>query len=463
MAKEVELKLSLPSHAVAQFKQDTDLGTPQDGPLLLDNQYFDTPELALNQAHAALRIRKSQYGYKQTLKNKGQAMAGLHERGEWEYDISSPQLDWSLFANDIQLDDALKQAIRPIFKTDFTRHVWIKQFGESEIELVLDEGLIHSEAQAGHHHPGSSQSIRLCEIELELKSGKVEDLFVFAKQLTERHPLVPCDINKAERGYGLLFPNLTFFTPMDFRQDWQQKELSINDLLQESMSRLSRHWDHFSQHNNWWSLVVMGRQISAVCWLLSEFPNCPDTIRGRWLVLQQDLYKILQPASVVTGLNVDTNSNSRGLSQRILTLVASRLREGFEAWMAKNGLGLALLELGEFLYQQQQSQVPSVNGYEACQQLMKDVALEQAVSENALQSLAYILLRCDDGRYQHVNEVIRYQTVIHGMIAAKDLQGAMNDETSRAKLASWQRRLTVETRNLLDAKQVLLEAFSNQD
>ena len=87
MANEVELKLTLPEYAVDAFLASSNLGESQGEPLLLDNQYFDTDDLALNQSHAALRIRKSQFGYKQTLKNKGQAIAGLHQRGEWEYDI----------------------------------------------------------------------------------------------------------------------------------------------------------------------------------------------------------------------------------------------------------------------------------------------------------------------------------------------------------------------------------------
>ncbi|NVK37406.1 MAG: CYTH domain-containing protein [Gammaproteobacteria bacterium] len=460
MAKEVELKLSLPSHAVEAFKQDVNLGQQQ-GVLELDNQYFDTPDLALNQAHAALRVRKSQHGYKQTLKNKGQAIAGLHERGEWEYDIDSPQIDWSLFANDIQIDEALKQAIQPLFKTDFTRHVWLQTWGESEIELVLDEGIIHTIKNSGEHL-STAQSINLCEIELELKSGRVEDLFVYAKTLAEKHPLVSCDINKAERGYGLLFPQMSFFAPFDFTSQWQQASLPITTLLQETLTRITRHWDRFSQQENWWSLWVIARQVSAVCWLLSEMPNCPDSIRGRWLVLQQDLNKILQPATVVTGLYVDTNSNSRGLSQRLLSVVGSQLSNGLETWMQKNGLGMALLELGEFLYALHQQQNSDSNGYAWVQQLMHKVAQEQAVSESKLQSLAYVLLRCDDDRYQQVNEVIRCLTVSRAMMAANDMSGAITDETSRAKLASWQRRLTVENRNLLDAKQALFDALSNE-
>ncbi|WP_283788536.1 CYTH domain-containing protein [Bermanella sp. WJH001] len=453
MAKEVELKLSLPSHGVANFIQDENLGLPQGAPLELDNQYFDTPDLALNQAHAALRVRKSQHGYKQTLKNKGQAIAGLHERGEWEYDIPSAQLDWSLFANDIQLDAALREQIQPIFKTDFSRHVWLKQFGESEIELVLDEGVIHNKFEPPAQS-ASSQSINLCEIELELKSGRVEDLFAFAKQLAQQHPLVPCDINKAERGYGLLFPKLSFFSPQNFAGAWANNELPTYAVLQEALTRLSRHWDQFSQQENWWSLLVMNRQVSAICLLLNELPHCPDHIRGRWLVLQLDLQKLLQPAAVVVGLYVDNNSHSRGLSQRLLSLSASQLSAGLETWMANNGLGMAMLELGEYLYAQ--AQQPDVNGAPWIQDLLTRVGQGQGVHESSLQALAYVLLRCQDDRYQAVNEVIRCQLVVNAMIAAQGIQQAITDETSRAKLASWQRRITVERRNLLDAKQALM-------
>ena len=449
MASEVELKLTLPSHAVEAFKQDNQLGQTQGEPLLLDNQYFDTPDLALNKSHAALRVRKSQFGYKQTLKNKGHAIAGLHQRGEWEYDIPSEQIDWSLFENDIHLDDALKKTIQPIFKTDFTRHVWIKEQGNSVIELVLDEGLIQGANQ---------RNINLCEIELELKQGRVEDLFEFALQLAKRHPLVPCDINKAERGYGLLFPEVNFFTPHNFIETWQQQQLPVTAFLQDLLTRMSRHWDQFSQQENWWSLQVIARQVHAVCWLLSEIPQAPDALRGRWLVLQQDLLKLLQPASVVTGLYVDLNSNSRGLSQRLLNVMAAQLSSNLETWMANNGLGVAMLELGLYLYEQNLTGSTEFNAMPWFEDLAHQVAQEQFVSESSLHALAYVCIRNKDPRYLLINDVIRCHLVVHGMIAAKDMLSSMTDELSRAKLSSWQRRLTVENRNLLDAKQALVDA-----
>ncbi|GAA6134718.1 hypothetical protein NBRC116188_15070 [Oceaniserpentilla sp. 4NH20-0058] len=457
MANEVELKLTLPSQAVASFKLDADLGSAQGAPLLLDNQYFDTPSLDLNKSHAALRVRKSQHGYKQTLKNKGHTIAGLHQRGEWEYDIPSDQIDWLLFENDIQLQDKLKQNIRPIFKTDFTRHVWLKTYGESEIELVLDEGSIQSNNPTPEQQANNSQSINLCEIELELKSGNIEDLFCCALELASRHPLVPCDINKAERGYGLLSPEINFFTPQDFAKTWQQKQLPVFQFLQEVLTRMSRHWDRFSQQENWWSLQAVTRQVHTICWLLSEIPNCPDSLRGRWLVLQQDLLKLLQPAVVVSGLYVDINSNSRGLSQRLLNLNAPQLSKGLATCMKNNGLGLAMLDLGHYLFQQDQNDQAQPNVFDSVKKLMHQATQEQYVCETSLHTLAYICLRCGDSRYSFVNDVIRCQTVVNGMISAKDMLNVMTDDISRAKLASWQRRLTVENRNLLDAKQALTE------
>ena len=299
MAHEVELKLTLPSYEVQAFLADEDLGESQGEPLMLDNQYFDTEDLKLNQSHAALRIRKSQHGYKQTLKNKGKAIAGLHQRGEWEYDIAEPVIDWSLFPSELNIDPSLKNAIKPIFKTDFQRHVWIRKQGESEIELVLDEGVIKND----------DNNIALCEIELELKTGKVEDLFDFALQLAERHPLVPCDINKAERGYHLNHPDLSFFSAQDFSQP---NYLDVRELLQESLTRISRRWDDFSSNENWWALLVLSRQLHGVSGLL-QCLETPDTLKQRWLHLTEQVLNILGPARTVVALYVDDNSHSRGL------------------------------------------------------------------------------------------------------------------------------------------------------
>jgi len=464
MAKEVELKLSLPEYAVPAMlvlaKQDGHpLGMCQGEPLQLDNQYFDTDDLALNRSRAALRIRKSQHGYKQTLKNKGQAIAGLHQRGEWEYDIAGPQIDWQLFPEELNIDPQLKNAIKPLFKTDFTRHVWIKKFGESEIELVLDQGSIHSSHK---HYP-------LCEIELELMSGKAEDLFGFASVLAKQLPLVPCDINKAERGYGLE-SNVSFYTSPDFSVQFYQT-LDVNAFLQDAITRINRHWDQFSQKTDWWTILVLSRHVQAVEFLVSciaSVSNDKDdkginAVLASWTQLKQELVELLTPTRTVIALFVDDHSHSRGLSQRLLQNLTSGLNEKIQTWMNNNTLGLSLLNLGDYLYQHgaDLNQCPEFNNaiWEKLS-LLQDCSLDMPVVQfqdlESIQTLAYFSNRFEQPVYSKINQVIRQHMVVMGMSDALHVSAVIDDD-SRAKLASWARRITVERRRL----QVLREELKD--
>jgi inorganic triphosphatase YgiF len=458
MANEVELKLSLPSIAVQAWMQDSELGEAQNEPLNLDNQYFDTPDLLLNMSHAALRIRKSQHGYKQTLKNKGTAIAGLHSRGEWEYDISAPEIQWDLFPSDVQIAPDIRQAIQPLFKTDFTRHVWIKTFKQSTFELVLDEGLVSTGAN----------NIALCEVELELMNGNVQDLFEFALQLADKHPLVPCDVNKAERGYHLINPNVSFFSPQDFaKQLTETGDINVHELLQESLSRLSRNWDDFSQTENWRGLLTMSRYVQAITYVLKTLLPTTDTssedLIKTWEALQHSMLTMLKPARVVIGLDLDGNSHSRGLSQRLMKPMMSWLNQNLSIWIEKNALGVAMLKLGQYLhaYPQavsfQQVLLPVLQG---------DIKSfdSHSVSEledlNTLQALAFILKRIDHPLYDITNQYVRQSLVVLAMADCKEVS-PVADSDSRAKLASWVRRLTVEYRQLNENRLALIDSLSD--
>jgi len=452
MANEVELKLTLPSFAVQDFLQDSQLGDYQGEPLVLDNQYFDTDDLKLNQSHAALRIRKSQHGYVQTLKNKGTALAGLHVRGEWEYDIPSANLDWSLFPQDVQIEDEIKQAVKPLFKTDFNRHVWNVSFGESQIELVLDQGLICTNK---HNAP-------ISEIELELKSGDAADLFALALQLAKRYPLVPCDISKAERGYALLYPIISFFTPTDFALQMQsEQDFSLNPFLQETLQRISRRWDDVCSTENWWSLLVLSRQVQAMAWMINQLPMVPEAIQDGWQDLSLDLVKLLEPASLVIALHVDHHSNSRGLSQRLMQLQDSEMTVRLKAFIDDNKLGKNMLLLGQFLYAQ--TEPVSFNEYLASSLHNLEVSQWQENNEQQmqmLQGMAYLFKRLDHSAYQILNRFINQGLVVSAMTQAQKTMQSISDEDSRAKLGSWVRRLTVEARTLQDLRASLLEALN---
>ncbi|WP_396587913.1 CYTH domain-containing protein [Bermanella sp. R86510] len=433
MSQEVELKLSLPQVAVNSVV--TALGAPE-RVLNLENQYLDTPDLKLNRAHAALRIRKSQHGYVQTLKNKGTAVAGLHQRGEWEYPIASNAIEWDKFA-DLDLDSSLQEQIVELFSTNFERKLWHIREGQSLIEVVLDEGQVCTQEHC----------IALCEMELELKQGNVEDVFNLAMSLSDQHPLVPCDINKAERGYGLIDETISFYqSPFDGTNSVIENH---SDYLQDALVRMSRTWDDFTQQENLWALLVLLRQISGIVLVLRTSAANSDLV-AKFSVLQNDLTALLEKAQVPMALYLDEHSHSRGLSQRILKNIHASLWNDIEIWMLKNELGKAMLALGHWLHQGNAKQTWQIDLVTlTTSNILKNA---QNLSDvHQLQGLADIYKRYDASAYSLIKPLVNLNIVILGMMNAKNSAlGA--DQERKAKLDSWARRLTVMQRHLQQAQ-----------
>lgn len=450
--KEIELKLTLASEAMDAFRGDALLGqlSLEDAAAHtehLDNQYFDTPDLLLNKSHAALRIRKTPNHYVQTLKNKGQAIAGLHQRGEWETPLTvtageAPQLDWAALPEDARPSQAIRDRIEPLFKTDFERTTWMIPHKQSEIELVLDQGQI---SRGDRHTP-------LCEVELELKSGNPEDLFDFALTLAQKYPLVPCDVNKAERGYQLLNSQLSFFEPYECRED----DLNVNALISDSLSRISRRWDDFIYSRNWWLLVVIQRQVRGLLAVMDAL-GLEQSIRSSWNQVSEQFDQIISPASLPVGLFVDRNNNSRGLSQRILKLLHGDVESRLKHLVDSNELGQAMLKLGLYLYQQPSAAFaaePVINNTQEQMQRIKQLDPsnldDQLGSLPLLQAQAYLYNRLNHPCYPALNAYVDQLLIVAGMRRAEQMLPSLQDGDSRAKLASWTRRLTVELRALHD-------------
>ncbi len=460
MTQEIELKLTLASEAIDAFRSDDVLGqlsNQQGSPTRehLDNQYFDTPDLLLNQSHAALRIRKTPNHYVQTLKNKGQAIAGLHQRGEWESPLEVaagevPKINWQALPDNARPDEHIRNRIQPLFKTDFERTAWQIRFQDSDIELVLDEGQISREDK---HTP-------LCEVELELKQGKAEDLFDLALQLSSRYPLVPCDINKAERGYQLLDPQLNFFQPYE----GSIESVDMNALLEDVLARMSRRWDSFIYTRNWWLLIILQRQVSAVVEILAHQPEVDDSLNISWQALHDEINTIIKGAQLPIGLFVDRNNNSRGLSQRILQKLDSDLETRLKNLVCDNRLGQAMLKLGQWLFQNQVSMLDAQSlrtrledNLDIIQKLDPNLLDDQLNALPTLQAQAYLYTRLQHNRYEDLNAYIDQLLIVAGMRQAEQLLPSLQDGDSRAKLASWTRRLTVELRALQDFHKPLLD------
>lgn len=203
MSTEIELKLSLAPDDCVHLLQLPLLDSLSISPAEtheLYTIYYDTPQLDLKHNRVALRLRRMNSHWLQSIKGKGLISSGLHQQYEWEAEVNSEQPDYSKITdpNLIKLfsDTKLRQHMRSIFVTEFTRHMRLLQFDDgNKIEFCLDQGTV----TANH------SSTPLCEIELELKSGHQNVLFQFASTLQSVLPfsLKIENINKSERGYTL--------------------------------------------------------------------------------------------------------------------------------------------------------------------------------------------------------------------------------------------------------------------
>ena len=291
MNHEIELKLRLNSRELPLLEQalasDQFIVEPS---LQLLNRYFDTPQMDLSQAGAALRIRQqtrldthgnaAETRIIQTLKTRGSSAGGLHQRMEWDWPLTEVALDPCL----IQESEALQQLstdidfinIDALFTTNFKRKVWLYKQGDTVIEMVLDQGQV---ASAEH-------SIDLLELELELLQGDAEVLFQLAQSLAQQCPMLMSDISKAERGYCLLALSDKF---QGIKKEWQGKVPSIDPSLdvistfnlffayQLSVWQRSLEgsiWDeqYFSQE----SMVLQIKQLQNLMVLFSSIDCLPE-------------------------------------------------------------------------------------------------------------------------------------------------------------------------------------------
>lgn len=190
---EIELKLRLPPDALAALRADPLWAHTRATRKQLDNIYFDTPQRALAQAGIGLRLRSDGKHWLQTAKGGGSSRAGLHQREEIEFPVAGPALEWGPLAGTAfePVLAPLKDTLQPRFRTRFEREIrQVTGAAGGIIEVAID----HGEILAGDH------SEALCEVELELKGGPVDELFALALLLVERHPLVLDSRSKAERG-----------------------------------------------------------------------------------------------------------------------------------------------------------------------------------------------------------------------------------------------------------------------
>ena len=196
MENEIELKIMLEAQNIVPITQWLAMQKVLDeSEMALGNTYFDTPEqyFALNQM--GFRVRSKYQHYEMTLKTKGEIVGGLHIRPEYNLPLNSAEPDFkrliSHFNLQIEQAEQISANLQPTFSTDFLRHQWLIEINQSQIEVVLDQGEVKN--------PFGSEKI--CELEFELKTGALADIFQLIEQMPKLDGMWLSSLSKAQRGY----------------------------------------------------------------------------------------------------------------------------------------------------------------------------------------------------------------------------------------------------------------------
>ncbi|QET03538.1 CYTH domain-containing protein [Cupriavidus pauculus] len=211
MGREIELKLSVPDDALAVVSGWLDQHGEACGEVTMLNVYLDTPARDLARARAALRLRRKDTQWLQTLKTVGQSVGGMTSRNEWETPVAGEAIELHRFPDAARKVLApLMTQLAPAFRTDFVRRTWIVEQDGARIEAALDTGTISA--------AGVAAIDPIQELELEWLSGDEANAETALRALGERlravAPLTPSDLSKAARGYRLTEPPASSSAPV---------------------------------------------------------------------------------------------------------------------------------------------------------------------------------------------------------------------------------------------------------
>lgn len=301
---EIELKMSAIPAAIPHIIQRIlTLPHQHSAPKKLTNLYFETTDNQIRRWDMGLRIRGVDESYEMTIKTAGKVVAGLHQRPEYNVKLEQPKLDLARFPAEIWPEKTdltlLETQLNVLFNTDFYREIWLVDFQNSQIEVVLDKGTIRT-----HQY-----ELPIEEFELELKKGDVSDIIALATYLGEKGGLRLASRSKAARGYYLakdkpalslsvvnlspsdttaqqltkwlsaiqaleeaIFanptpPTITMPAMLALFSDWCKKQSNLPESMQQSLNGISPLT--FTTATDYYHVLWLNFKLSSMAWLLS--------------------------------------------------------------------------------------------------------------------------------------------------------------------------------------------------
>ena len=177
MGVEYELKFRATAKVQEQILQDNP-GLWQR--VSMETTYYDTPAGALSARHFTLRKRLENGKSICTLKTP----AGNGARGEWETECDTIEQAIPILCKlggPEELLSLTENGVIPVCGARFIRRCSTLSFGDSTLELALDEGVLFN----------GEKQLPLCEVEIELKDGSVVDANTCAAIFRQKYGLTP--------------------------------------------------------------------------------------------------------------------------------------------------------------------------------------------------------------------------------------------------------------------------------
>lgn len=241
MAQEIELKFIVDNAGVETLRNHLNTLDAEHTPATqLLNIYYETADNWLRRHDMGLRIRGDNGRYEMTMKIAGRTVGGLHQRPEYNIDISTPELALDKLPAEVwpngEMPEGLAEQVQPLFSTDFLREKWVVSQGKSRIEVALDLG----DVKAGEHQEA------ICELELELLNGETADVLALAKQLAETGLLRQGSLSKAARGYHLAQGNeARAMKPLTILS--LPPKATVGQALEAALEKALAHWQYHEE------------------------------------------------------------------------------------------------------------------------------------------------------------------------------------------------------------------------
>lgn len=294
---ETELKLQLDPQQIELLKQRDALTATTGLQADIESIYVDTVDQLLRRNKMALRLRRVNGHWVQTLKTEPGPAGALSERRELEVPArigvdGAGELDLTRFA-DSPLGELLSSQsepqLRPLFRTCVQRTAWMVEKNGAAVEVALDVGEIRVEQ--------SERREAITELELELKHGDRARMLELALALLGAEPplaLIPVARSKATRGYLLAadqLPEAVKAAPKGFVAGLGRKTSTaraLRSVMQHGLAILTANTEALLRFDNpeyvHQARVALRRVRSAIRLLDREQQDVPKSITEelRW-------------------------------------------------------------------------------------------------------------------------------------------------------------------------------------